>query len=96
MRKLIAAAVVTAAFALPAAANPAAGVATGTQPGANTAVELVHGWHRGCERGPRGFWHYHDRFGAHACDPRPVGPWIWHFEGGRWGWWHPQHRRWHR
>lgn len=82
------------AFAAPAAAAPAGGITLGGQQTA-PAVELVHGNHRDCRLGPGGRWHYHWRGEWHACGRRPSGPWIWHFEGGRWGWWHPRERRWH-
>lgn len=94
MRKLIVAAAAAMAFAVPASANPAAGIVAGGQPQADTAIERVHGAHRACRLGPLG-WHYHWRGDRHVCGVHPGAGWIWHFRDGRWGWWSHRHRRWH-
>lgn len=83
-------------LAAPVGAAPA-GMAKDVGAAAPTAeIELVHGNHRSCERGPAG-WHYHNRFGDRiACVPRPRGLFFtWRCEGERCGWWHRTYRRWH-
>jgi hypothetical protein len=84
----LAASLMTAAQAAPIAPVPL---------GADTGlITKVHGCHRICELGPAG-WHYHAGPACRRvpCGASPGGGHIWFCEGGRCGWWHPHHRRWH-
>lgn len=67
-------------------------------PAAENGVIQVHGRHRSCELGGRG-WHRSPRFGDRiTCRPgRPRGDyWIWRSEGPRQGWYDNRSRRWYR
>lgn len=91
----IATALAVAALSTPPSAasfTPPSGLAADAAP----AIEQVSHDGPSCQLGPRG-WHFHTRSGDRlACNPRPSGVfWIWRSEGGRHGWYHRGHRRWH-
>lgn len=95
MKLNIIAAAAFAVIGLSAGTASAAPLGTPSNPAADsTLIEKVHGYHRSCQLGRRG-WHYHPRRAARVgCHPRPTG-YIWRSYGGRVGWWHPRRRAWH-
>lgn len=80
-----------------AQAAPAGGMLKPLSGATEVGIVKVHGVHRSCELGPRG-WHRSLPSGRRVeCRPaRPKGWfWIWRSEGGRHGWYHRKEKRWH-
>ena len=59
MKRLLSSAVVVAALTVGASLSANALPSTGTIPAAGSMVEKVHGYHRHCAAGPRGWVHRH-------------------------------------
>jgi hypothetical protein len=93
---IIAGLFVTGLMSSSAGAAPLGGIAAPATP--DSVVEQVqHVYGYTCGYGPRG-WYYRNRRGdIIACRPaRPLGfGYAWREFGGRSGWYHERHRRWH-
>ena len=102
MKMILAATAFAVGTALSAAGASAAPVSAfgGVNANADSNLQLVHGRHSACERGPAG-WHRSPRAGVRiACSPpRPRRPsgiyWSWRKNGPDWGWYDTRKKRWH-
>lgn len=94
MNKLLSMATIGAALAIVTPAGVNAAPLTPQHPGAQTAIEPVHGYHRGCRRGHRHDWDGDYRSCGYYRHYRGPGVYL-HFGRDRHRHWrHRHHHRW--